>query len=68
MIIQRVVTQAILAVARHPYLQKLASVWVVSFIAASGGIIARKLHRDPEQVKPPYAERRRQWNGKLPRP
>lgn len=40
--------------------KKLGSVWLFSFVAASGGIIARQWHREPQprQSDPPA---RRPW-------
>lgn len=57
-VIAYVTAPATLALAK-----KLGSVWLFSFVAASGGIIARKLHHDRSEPQPPQPGRKRPYIG-----
>lgn len=49
------------------FARKLGGVWIVSFFAASGGIWARRWHKEKEPPPPDYQRRRREWQASIGR-
>ena len=65
---QSVVIEVLKALWTMEWAKKLAGVWLVSFVAASGGILARKLHREVQPLSPDARQRLRERNAWPRRP
>ena len=49
------------------FARKLGGVWIVSFFAASGGIWARRWHKEKETPPSDYLRPRREWQASMRR-